>query len=85
MTEIEKRSARSGVETGGRIIWLLEHGDVQVPSAGAIADRLGLEESYVRRVCQTLTRAGLLSIEEMPQRGTPPVKVYSVIQPRREC
>jgi len=77
----KKRTRRSGVVTGVRIANLLRSEKLLIPSAGAMAAELGMEESYVRRICRTLVDEGLLESEERPQRGTPPVNVFSIIEP----
>ena len=67
---------RSGPVTGAQIVRML----AQTPaSPGFLADVLGLEESYVRRICRQLVKAGVLTFETVPQRGTPPLKLYSLI------
>jgi predicted transcriptional regulator len=71
---------RSGVETGARLMWLLTEKELPIASAGVLAEELKMEESYVRRVCRKLVNAGLFVCEDKPQRGTPPIKVYSVVR-----
>jgi len=67
---------RSGPVTGAQIVRML----AQTPaSPGFLADVLGLEESYVRRICRQLVKAGVLTFEVVPQRGTPPLKLYSLV------
>ena len=80
--EYGKRGDRSGTETGARILWLVAFKEVKPATASTLAERLGREESYVRRVCRHLVQCGLLKSEDVPQQGTPSVKVYSVVQPK---
>ena len=48
-------------------------------SAGAIAKKLNLEESYVRRICRAFVEDGLLTMEQVEQRGTRAVKLYTSV------
>jgi len=73
---------RSGVETGVTIYCLIRDGDLPINSAGVIAERLKLDESYVRRTCRTLVNLGVLSMVEKPQPGTPRIKVFSAVIPK---
>ena len=52
--------SRSGAVTGATIALLLERHGPQAP--GYIAHVLGMDDGYVRRVCQTLAEAGILRV-----------------------
>lgn len=71
---------RAGAVTGARIVAYLA---ASPASSGTIALALRMEESYVRRTCRMLLQAGILTFEVVPQKGTPPLKLYSLILPAR--
>ena len=70
-----EKADRAGPVTGAKIILLVQRRPM---SSGNLASRLQMEESYIRRVCRTLVEAGILRAEIKPQRGTRPLRVYSL-------
>jgi hypothetical protein len=70
-----EKADRSGPVTGARIVLFVQRRPM---SSGALANRLRMEESYIRRVCRMLVDAGILRAEIKPQRGTRPLRVYSL-------
>ncbi len=83
--------ARSGVQVGFRVATLLllqipevraalrlPRNEALSPDPVAVADHLGLEPSYARRILRGLRNAGLASVEEIPQPGTPPIRAYTI-------
>jgi hypothetical protein len=72
---VEEKAERSGPVTGA---WIVIHVQRRSLSSGALANKLRMEESYIRRVCRMLVDAGILRAEIKPQRGTRPLRVYSL-------
>lgn len=69
--------ARSGPVTGAKIVLAL----FQRPQcSGELAQRLGLDESYIRRTCRVLCHAQILQVAQVAQQGTPPSRYYSIRQ-----
>ena len=82
---------RSGVRVGFRLatVLLLRIPEVRaalklraeregLADPESLADHLGLEPSYLRRVLRDLRDAGLTKVQEIPQRGAPPHHSYSI-------
>lgn len=81
---------RSGVLLGFRLASLLllqipevrqalklSHPEVSCDPV-SLSTHLSLEQSYVRRVMRLLRDEGVAQVVEIPQRGTPPIHVYSI-------
>lgn len=74
----KKPPARSGPATGARIAILLYE---RPHCSGELAQKLGLDESYIRRTCRVLCKMGVLQLNRVSQTGTPPVRFYSIKEP----
>lgn len=87
----ETEKPRSGVRVGFRLATLLllripeVRAALRIRQASGIADpetmadHLGMEPSYVRRVLRELARDGLATVEEIPStRGGPPHRSYGI-------
>ncbi len=90
----ETEKPRSGVRVGFRLATLLllripevraalrlrrdlQGGTIADPET--MADHLGMEPSYVRRILRELAREGLATVEEIPSsRGGPPHRSYGI-------
>ena len=68
------RQERFGAIVGMRVLTIIRQNGTA--SAPAIAERLGLEGGYVRRILRAAVEEGLLVKTRQPQRGTCAVQLY---------
>ena len=78
-----RKANRSGVVTGARVVLLFQRGALKVASAAQVADRLGMERGYIRRILNQLADAHILTQRFACQPGTPDVSVFRLRNPPR--
>lgn len=59
---------------------LCEQLNIEMPdlTSEALAQRVGVEPSYVRKQLRSMTDRGLVNVVKLPQWGTPPTRAYTI-------